>query len=227
MHARRPSLGSTVFGVVFASVLAMPSSARAEETVRVHITSSVPVTLERHAAENGTWQLACSAPCDEELALAAEYRLIDPKRRVAGDPIRLRGAPGGEVTLTYKQTSTAAKVGGGVLVGAGSLLAAAGTLSLVEGVVLLAAAGGCGEGSGDWCGLGQAIGAFLTVVGGLGMIGGGGMILGGVTLLTGSDPSMTQRSTEKSSFVREPTWTAPRAASTPGPAMFVPLSVSF
>jgi hypothetical protein len=107
-----------------------------------------------------------------------------------------------------------------------------GTAGLIGGVTL-ASSGNCGPQSGDGCGLGQAIGTLIAIVGGVGMLAGGGMVLGGVAVLGDSGPSTRQRRTPDAAFVREPAWLGPRlaspaaAAATPRSTMLVPLTFSF
>jgi hypothetical protein len=231
MNLRRACLGSAL--LTFASILTTPRSAHADATARVHVASKIPVQLERHVVERQEWELVCVAPCDQDVSLADEYRIVDAKQPGVGEPLRLRAEPGGAVTLTYAPASVPAKVAGGVLVTAGGVLAAFGTAGLIGGVTLASSGGGCGPQSGDWCGLGQAIGTLIAIVGGVGMLAGGGMVLGGVALLGDSGASTKQRRTPDAAFVREPAWLGPRlaspaaAAATPRSTMLVPLTFSF
>jgi hypothetical protein len=216
---------------VFAAILTTPRSARADATARVHVSSNVPVRLERHVVERQEWVPVCEAPCDQDLSLADEYRVVDPKHPGGSDPLRLRAEPGGEVTVTYAPASVPAKVAGGVLVTAGTVLAVLGTAGLIGGVSLASSGSNCGPSSNDWCGLGQGIGELIAVVGVVGMLAGGGIIVGGVAVLGESGPRTKQRSTAGAAFAREPAWLAPRfaspAAATPRSTMFVPLTFSF
>jgi hypothetical protein len=221
MNARSGILGAALFVVVSTWMVAAPGSARADATVRVHVVSPVPVRLERHVPERESWELVCAAPCDQDLPLVDEYRVVDEKQRAA-ETIRLRAAPARAITLTYSPASTAATVRGGALVAGGTVLGAASTAGLILGVLL--AASDCGPG---YCDLRKGIGEFVAVVSGIGVIGGAALIITGVGALSDSGPHTTQRSTEKANFVREPTWIASGHASTPRPAMFLPLALSF
>lgn len=210
---------------------------------RVHIDSKIPVRLEQRArgGRGGSWSSACDAPCDRNLPLGDEYRVVYGKDVTPGAPFRLRSEAGGRITLTVHPASGAAQAGGTALVVVGATL---GIISLV-GVVTFGSIAtrtpnqaACHDGEaphrdgGIMCGFGEGIAAVLTLISAVGMLAGGGIVAGGVALLVDSGASTTQKEATPplTAFVREPTWVAPRGMP-PGPShkpgFVVPLSFAF
>jgi hypothetical protein len=67
-------------------------------TVTVHITSRVPVLLDRRPAGSDTWVPACASPCDAELPIGDTYRVEGAGLR-ASQEIHLAAQPGARVEL--------------------------------------------------------------------------------------------------------------------------------
>ena len=64
----------TTFAAALVVVLAMPRSARADESfAHVHVDSDGPVVLTRRHHDG--WATACRSPCDAWLSLGSEYRV--------------------------------------------------------------------------------------------------------------------------------------------------------
>ena len=238
MKALRSLASVFAFGLVFASASAAradepgsdePSAASPEvlpARVRVHIASPSPSKLEARESGAVAWTPVCGVPCDEELPLGDEYRIVYGKKAdAAGKPFRLTAAGPGGVVLTVRPESVAAKAGGGVLIGLGAVAATVGVLGLLAGVGLAAQpADSCRGSSNDWCVDGQTLGSALILASLIPLLLGGGMIAGGAAVMSDSKASATQRPAAG----REPTWVGPRAAGASGRAGFVaPLSFSF
>lgn len=103
-------------------------ASHAAPSVRVHIASKKRVRLERRDEASDPWVTACESPCDQELPLAPEYRmLVDDYGTMAGPPFRLRGERGDAVTLAVEPASD----GGEILLVAGSLIEGAGGAGVV------------------------------------------------------------------------------------------------
>jgi hypothetical protein len=209
---------------------------------RVHIESTIPVRLEQRTVgrRGGAWSAACDAPCDRNLPLGDEYRVLYGKDVTPGPPFRLRSEAGGRIALTAHSVSRAAQAGGTALVVVGAAL---GIVSLVGVVVFGSAATrtpnqeACRDGNtpgrdgGIMCGFGQGLAAVFTLFSAVGMLAGGGIVAGGVALLADSGAGTTQKPTPPlTAFVREPTWVGTRGMP-PGPShkpgFVVPLSFAF
>jgi hypothetical protein len=204
-----------------------PPSTNVEEDGRqaafVHIDSPDPVTLERNTT-NG-WQFACSSPCDRNLSLDYEYRLVGSGIRTTG-VFHLQARPGDRIELQVNPSSRGAFVGGIILVSTGPVV------MLVGLVVLLVAAT---ESIADTCfsttssvcsnqhdsGSGGTVGALL-------LVGGAAMIIGGIVMIASNAHSgVAQQPLERAqpprdAWLRLPTWhedsmavAAPKAASVP------------
>jgi hypothetical protein len=222
-------------------VLAFASAARADESapddvflgppevhparVRVHVKSPSPVQLEARESGAAAWAPVCGVPCDQELPLGDEYRIVYGKNGDApGLPFRLTATGPGGVVLKVHPASLGAKAGGGVLIGLGAALATVGALGLFVGIAVAAQPTECRADAGDWCSSGPALGEAVALVSLVPLLVGGGIIAGGASMMAGSKASATQRPASG----REPTWVGPRAAGASGRAGFVaPLSFSF
>jgi hypothetical protein len=209
---------------LLASTLAAESVGRAdEERARVHIKSETHVQLESRSSSADAWALACDSPCDRELPLGDEYRMVygAPAAQNRGDTFRLSALPGGSVTLTFDSGSTVQFVGGVAIAVGGVALAVAGVAGFAaasrssssDSSVKTAECSICGGGLGGLV-------EFVSVVA---LVAGGGALLTGVLLVNDAGPSTTQ----KPVFAREPTWLGPRAAGPDKRALIVPLSFAF
>ena len=201
-----------------------PATVPQETNARVHIKSSSPVELWRFEKSAGSWTVACAAPCDRDLPIGDEYRVVFGGGVPAGAIFHLRSS--GAVTLAVERPSQAAKIGGTAVIVVGVGLAAVSLVGLIVGIGA-ASQPACGPQDNDWCGLGRGIGEGIALISGVGVLAGAGIIAGGAVLLSESGGGTTQKSTPSPAFVREPTWVAPRAASVGKPAFLVPLSLSF
>jgi len=209
-----------------ASTLASASVASADDDrARVHIKSEKHVQLESRASKHDAWLLACESPCDRDLALGDEYRVIygTEARATRGDAFRLSAAPGGSVTVTVDEGSTAQAVGGLVMATGGVALAVVGLI----GVAAVASAPSSSSDSSAHtaeCSIcGGGLRDFITFVSAIALIAGRGAVLTGVLLVNDAGPSTSQQPV----FAREPTWTAPRAELATKRPFVVPLSFSF
>jgi hypothetical protein len=210
---------------------------------RVRIDSTIPVRLEQRAVRAGrasAWSTACDAPCDRNLPLGDEYRVLYGKDVTAGPPFRLRAEAGSKVTLTVRPASKAGEAGGVALVVVGAALG----MASLAGVVVFGSIAtrtpseeACFDGNtrgrdgGIMCGFGEGVAKVLVVFSAAGMLLGGGIVAGGVALMNSSGPALTQKPAPPlAAFVREPTWVGPRGMP-PGPSgkrpFVVPLSFSF
>jgi len=186
-------------------------------SAHVHIDSDREVTLERQS--NGTWLSACSAPCDADLPVDDNYRVVGSGIR-ASRPFRLAARPGERVYLTVDAASKGAFVGGIVLISIGA------PVLLIGGLVLLvAAAADSIDGESDTSGA-RTVG--WTMVGG----GAAGIVVG-IILLAGNSRTKTEQSLEgparKGAWLtvdaptkRLPTWREHVPAGVPG-ASTIPL----
>jgi hypothetical protein len=214
-------------GCLLASTLGSASIARADDDhARVHIKSEKHVQLESRPSPHDAWLLACESPCDRDLPLANEYRVVYGAAAEAtrGDTFRLAAAPGGAVTVTADEGSTVQFAGGVVMAVGGVALAVAGLF----GVAAVASAPSSTAGSSSThtaeCSIcGGGLGDLVTLVSVVALVAGGGAILTGALLVNDAGPSTSQ----KPVFAREPTWVAPRAAAPDRRAFVVPLSFSF
>lgn len=205
--------------------------------VWVHVSSPVPVQLQRHDLDRRVWDVACDAPCDRDLPLEDEYRVVYGKRGASGETFRFASRPGGEVTLAVHPPSETAKSAGDALIGVGVVL---GVASLV-GVIALGTVAArtpseqaCSDGQatdgrdgGIACGLGEGLAGAGAVLSGVVLLGAVGIVAGGFALRADSGGSTTQRLRPVTVAAREPTWTASHVPSTGKPAFVVPLSFSF
>lgn len=192
--------------------------------VLVHLSSKGPARLEtRDVGE--TWVAVCDAPCDREVPVGDAYRIAyGTKGQTAGRPFRLKPTSRA-IELKVAAPSTAASVGGGVLLGLGVVLTAVGGLGLVTGVAAAAGpADSCAGSANDWCVDGQELGKALVLVSLVPLLLGGAMIAGGAAVMSDAKGNVEQRPAAG----REPTWAQPRAEMAPRKAGFVtPLSFSF
>jgi len=231
-----------VASVLGLALLAIPSLAHADESagqdslppppptiptvkshVRVHLDSKTPVQLESRAPGANEWSKACDAPCDRNLPLDHQYRIVDGAGGAAGKSFSLDAGMGSKVTVTHEPTSQAGRVGGTVIVVVGGGLAALSLVGVVGGGSLALTGPSCEKGSNDWCGLGQAIGVVVLIVSSAGLLLSGGIIAGGLAVRSGAAASHTQRPTA----VREPTWLGPQSAASSRSGFVLPLSFSF
>jgi hypothetical protein len=214
-------------GCLLAATLASASIARADDDrARVHIKSEKHVQLESRPSQHDAWLLACESPCDRDLPLANEYRVVygPASRATHGETFRLSAAPGGSVTLTVDEGSTVQFVGGVVMAVGGVALAVVGLV----GVATVASAPSSSSGSSndhtaDCSICGGGLGDLITLVSVVALVAGGGAILTGALLVNDAGPSTSQ----KPVFAREPTWVGPRAGAPDRRAFVVPLSFSF
>jgi hypothetical protein len=214
-------------GCLLASSLAAPSIARADDDrAHVHIKSEKHVQLESRPSQQDAWMVACDSPCDRDLPLGDEYRVLHGTAAGAtrGDTFRLSASPGGSVTLIVDGGSTAQAVGGVVLGAGGVALAFVGLLGVAAVASASSSSSSDSNAKGADCSIcGGGLRDLVALVSAVALIAGGGAILTGVLLVNDAGPSTSQ----KPVFAREPTWSSPRAAVPDKRAFVVPLSFSF
>ncbi len=108
-----------------------PVARRAAPSARVHIESDRPATLERHEGAKA-WVAACSAPCDADLPLDAEYRIVGDGIRKSS-PFRLAANDGGRVTLDVNAATKGGFAGGIVLTSLGPIVMLVGAVVVAIG----------------------------------------------------------------------------------------------
>lgn len=213
-------------GCLLASSLAAPSIARADDDrVHVHIKSEKHVQLESRPSQDDAWMVACDSPCDRDLPLGDEYRILYGTKATAtrGDTFRLSASPGGSVNLTVDGGSTAQAVGGVVLGAGGVALAVVGLLGVAAVASVPSSSSDSNAKTAECSICGGGLRDLVALVSAVALIAGGGAILTGVLLVNDAGPSTSQ----KPVFAREPTWSSPRAAAPDKRAFVVPLSFSF
>ncbi len=107
-------------------------------TVLLHIESSRPVTLDRrNPGEDQPWVTACESPCDVQLPLNNDYRIVG-EGIWASSEFELEGQPGQRVVVKVAPATRFART-------AGIIVASAGLLAIIIGayVVALATSASC------------------------------------------------------------------------------------
>lgn len=145
-------------------------------TVLVHIETSRPITLDRrNPGEDQPWVTACESPCDVQLPLNNDYRIVG-EGIWASSEFELEGSAGQRVVVKVAPATRLTRT-------AGIVVAGAGLLAIIIGVyvVAIAAAASCtsfnsnGSCASDTGG-GVAIGVVL-MLGGLVTMAVGGIII--------------------------------------------------
>jgi hypothetical protein len=153
----------------------------------VHIESPRHVTLDRkNPGEDQPWVTACESPCDAELPLDNEYRIVGTGVRPSSD-FRLEASPGQRVVLEVNPSSKAVRAAGIVI---GSL----GITAVVTGIYLwawtLPALSACTSGPYDnGCDAFRSIGRAGLITAGAGALVG---ILGGVLFFSSNRSKTTE-----------------------------------
>ena len=210
-------------GVAFVLVVAFIRDVRADpSTARVHITSEMPVALERRGSLADEWHPQCISPCDRDLSRDGEYRAVFRTGLAPGPPFQLEASAGGSVELKIEPPSKGKKIAGMAMIGVGAPLAVGGGIGAVA---LLAASA---NSSSAYSGIGYGLGVISGLIGLIGT----GVLLGGFGLVSGAEAQTTQVPTpSRAAFVREPPavpgGVAPRVEAQSKPTVFVPLSFSF
>jgi hypothetical protein len=171
----------------------------------VHIESPRHVTLDRkNPGENEPWVIACESPCDVELPLDNEYRIVGSGVRPSSD-FRLEASPGQRVVLEVNPSSKAVRAAGIVV---GSL----GITAIVTGLYLwawtLPAMSACSASTDvtSGCDMVRSIGRAGLITAGAGALVG---ILGGVLFFSSNRSKTTE------------------SHASPGAASAAPLAVTF
>jgi len=216
-------------GDLLAAPVTVPS---APMVARVHIAADTPVRLESRApasAETG-WTTACTAPCDRNLPVYAEYRVVSAAGGALGEPFRLDASASHTLTVEVVPRSRARQATGTAMIGvgvAGAVISAAGVLTFTIAASRPPSGPACephdrGD-PGISCGLGQGLAAALAIFCGVGLLASGGVIVGGAALLSSSH----EKTTQKPTFARAATWVGPTVAASGKSAFVLPLSFSF
>jgi hypothetical protein len=113
---RRKLLGVVVACAVLATAAA---EARADDMARalahVSVVSPKPVQLEMRQRSGGPWLRACDSPCDEDLPIDSEYRIVRGDG-TWGDVFRLTASAGEHVRLAVKPPWVAAQIAGNAII---------------------------------------------------------------------------------------------------------------
>ncbi len=107
-------------------------------TVLVHIETSRPITLDRrNPGEDQPWVTACESPCDVQLPLNNDYRIVGDGIWASSE-FELDGQPGQRVVVKVAPATRISRT-------AGIVVAGAGLLAIIIGVyiVAIAAAASC------------------------------------------------------------------------------------
>lgn len=181
-------------------------------TAIVHIDADQPVILER-SERNGSWILACYAPCDRNLPLSSMYRIRGSGVR-ASNPFQLAARGGDRVVLGVNPASKVRFIGGFVVAGLGLASVLSGALVLENKQF---EASGYGPRTDD--GPSKTAGQIM-------MMGGATAILGGVLLTLFNRSSTIEQAPSTAiprddAWVRNPKWREERAV--PKGTMSAPL----
>ena len=228
MNPRLASGQLALLCTLLVSGLVVPATARADDSptsgVRVHIVASPPVQLQRRALRSTSWVVACNSPCDMDLPVEDEYRMLDEEDRSPGAPFRLPLTPDGAVTLSArvkekgKPSTVGSPIGGVALVGSGVGVAALAGAGIFLGIKV--AGSSCTADTSRASSASQydqAAGACDHFYGGPGT---GGVIIGVSTVLLLAGGALVAAG---ASLLSRSTARAPRSAS----SAFAPLSFSF
>jgi hypothetical protein len=143
-----------------ASYPALPPPVAGESHVVIARPEWYPHEVQLHARDGEKWKVACTAPCEQKLDTAREYR-VDAPMMDASQPIRLTSAPKTEIAV--QPSASYARPLAMVIAGAGMGSIAAGAI--------LGARAGVFDDPGD-CGV-------CTVVTGMFLLGGALLALAG------------------------------------------------
>jgi len=191
--------------------------------VWVHIESDRELLVEGLGHESG-WQHMCSSPCDMELPLDLEYRLLGDGVRPS-QPFRLQALAGQHEVIDVTAASKGGYVGGVTLVGIGSVLIGLGLIVLAFGALQNSVGGTCPDGISTGCGSPgngtEAVGGIMALVGAAGLV--GGIVLTVNNSRTSAKQSIAQpgpraRLGDDGAWVRLPMWhdaSAQRSLPTP------------
>ncbi len=193
------------FAVLFAGVVVMealccgtasPAYARDAEVApsagpaaRAHVASDRPVSVEMRRPGERRWTVACQSPCDQDLSLSYDYRIVGTGVKRSG-AFQLDGGAGQRVEIGV-QTGT--KLG---YYGGASLLVV-GIAGLTFGALLMV-----------WTTLpfGRSNGGETVAIGGASAAVGAGGIIAGAFMMAGNRTSVNQGSDARGSVTRSPTW---------------------
>lgn len=180
--------------------------------VWVHIESDRELLVEGLGHESG-WQHMCSSPCDMELPLDLEYRLLADGVRPS-QPFRLQALAGQREVIDVTSASKGGYVGGVTLVSIGSVLIGLGLIVLAFGALQNSVGGTCSDGSlSTSCGNPgngtEAVGGVMALVGAAGLV--GGIVLMVNNSRTSAKQSIAQpgpraRLGDDGAWVRLPMW---------------------
>jgi hypothetical protein len=164
-----------------------------EPATSVHVESDRTVSVESRGPAERRWTVSCESPCDSELPLSREYRIVGHgvKRSAA---FQLDGLAGSRVAIDVKTGTKLGYYSGAGLLAVGTGGALLGTLIMLAGAMPLS-----GEQGGDRRREYLLPGAGLTVAGVAG-------IVGGVLMMTGNRTRVDQSTLPASSSRQPPTW---------------------
>ena len=175
-----------------------------EPTARVHVESDHPVTIERRVSVR-TWAFACEAPCDVELPLSDEYRIVGAGVRTSSN-FHLAAQSGERVVLDVNTGSKAGFIGGVILVPVGGLTILIGLLVVAAGAVQNTVSYDYTTGSYN----SVHDGSDLTRSGWITVAIGAAATLGGILMITGNRTSVDQEPAQAriggDTWAHLPTW---------------------
>jgi hypothetical protein len=189
--------GGVTQPVEAAAVAPPPMALPADGTVIVHLQGEASDIRLETQVDKRKWAEVCSAPCDRPVPIGPPYRVNGAGMRPSR-PFHLAGMPGERVVLVVDSGSTAAFVGGLVLVGVGGV-------ALLGGIVTLIVAYSMKD-TGLKTGGADLVGWTLTAAG-------APVFLGGILLWPAGRTSVEQSVNESrpraanDAWKRGPTWT--------------------
>ena len=204
-------------------------------TVKVHINSPVPASLQRRPRGGQAFLRACDAPCDQEMPLSDDYMVSAAGAKTTA--VKLAGQAGQTVIIDVDPPSDGGKIGGVAMIVVGAIgLLVGGTVDLV-GLAAESVASAPGATNDTKSGADSILIVGLVITGislGLGI---GGVVVffksgnTDVTAKTGYLTDVPGAPKADDRFVRAPVWHTPsafeRAAQGPAPRTVPIFSRSF
>jgi hypothetical protein len=182
------------------SAPAPPPPRDLSDKVLVHVDGPDNARLEQDTTNAGNWTEVCSAPCDIQLPVAADYRIAGGVRQ--SRVFNLPGHHGEKVTLTVSAATTGGFVVGVVLTAVGGPVALVGLF--VGGIASLVAAGSQGQPGLQGAQNVAAVGWTMFGVGAAGLI--GGIVLVVTNSRTGVQTDVGRPPPEPSLLRDSPAW---------------------
>ncbi len=177
-----------------AQKLANTTASMSGPTALVHIESSRPVTLDRrNPGDDEPWVTACESPCDVQLPLNNDYRIVG-QGIWASSEFDLEGQPGQRVVIKVNPATRLARTAGIVVAGVGLLAITIGVYVVAFAALAKCAGSVTSACKSDSTG-GTAVGVVLILGGVAAMAVGGVMVL--VNWRTGQSQEVQSRGSAK------------------------------